>query len=313
MLCSSNGSSLLSSGESMMSRPGEMARHGGGHLGHVGHQDHYSRMGMFNGGSGSNQDPRDQHNHHHNQVPYLLSTHFWAPPKFICLCRQIIKGPDDLICVWVQCGLYLTWIYSRVEGGSKNWRCNSLEERRNIGCKHFRKLWNYGASRLRPSCFRLKKSAHTTLTSMKNWRGLMYNTCPGSQNGRGGTWRCAFLYRFPNFQQQQHSHHQNHHHHQMGNNNFNSSGGGGGHDAFGNHGHQMRQQQRTGQGSPFGANASSSEQAALAAAAAAAAANGKGLTLQNILDQSNHFDLMSNGINNHHQQVLCRPQSVNQS
>lgn len=164
---SSNGSSLLSSGESMMSRPGEMARHGGGHLGHGGHQDHYSRMGMFNGGSGSNQDPRDQHNHHHNQ-------------------------------------------------------------------------------------------------------------------------------------QQQHSHHQNHLHHQMGNNNFNSSAGG--HDAFGNHGHQMRQQQRTGQGSPFGANASSSEQAALAAAAAAAAANGKGLTLQNILDQSNHFDLMSNGINNHHQQ-----------
>ena len=118
--------------------------------------------------------------------------------------------------------------------------------------------------------------------------------------------RCAFLYRFPNFQQQQHSHHQNHLHHQMGNNNFNSSGGGG-HDAFGNHGHQMRQQQqRTGQGSPFGANASSSEQAALAAAAA----NGKGLTLQNILDQSNHFDLMSNGINNHHQQVLCPPKLI---
>ena len=121
--------------------------------------------------------------------------------------------------------------------------------------------------------------------------------------------RCAFLYRFPNFQQQQHSHHQNHLHHQMGNNNFNSSGGGG-HDAFGNHGHQMRQQQRTGQGSPFGANASSSEQTALAAAAAAAAANGKGLTLQNILDQSNHFDLMSNGINNHHQQVLCPPKLI---
>ena len=30
-----------------------------------------------------------------------------------------------------------------------------------------------------------QKSAHTTLISMKNWRGLMCNTWPNVQNGRG--------------------------------------------------------------------------------------------------------------------------------
>ena len=83
--------------------------------------------------------------------------------------------------------------------------------------------------------------------------------------------------------QQQHSHHQHH----MGNNNFNGHHEGG----------SFRSQQQQHHPAPFG---NSSEASALSVAAAAAAANGKGITLQNILDSTSSFDM--NGFGQQQQQ-----------